>query len=110
LLTPNFVVVREFEDLSQIISIGKVDDHAHLYSFSHFVQESPTNVLLAHSNEFSKLWHDRFGHLNYHYLHTSPLLMVFSLGVFLAIILKIHLIKENLGEIQKLFHLFTVAL
>jgi hypothetical protein len=47
LFTPNFVVVREIEDPSQIVSIGKVDHNARLYSFSHFVQEYPTNVLLA---------------------------------------------------------------
>jgi hypothetical protein len=51
------IVVREIEDPSQIVAIGKVDHHACLYSFSHFVLESPTNVLLAHSSELSKLWH-----------------------------------------------------
>ena len=30
---------------------------------------SPTNVSLAHSNELSRLWHERFGQLNYRYLH-----------------------------------------
>ena len=68
LFTLDSVVVCEIEDPSQIVAIRKVDHNVGLYSFSHFVQESPTIVLLAHSNELSKLWHKQFGHLNYRYL------------------------------------------
>jgi hypothetical protein len=62
LLTLDSIVVCEIEDPLQIVVIGKMDHHALLYSFSHFVLESPTNVLLAHSNGLSKLWYERFGH------------------------------------------------
>jgi len=68
LFTPDYVLVREIVDRSQFFSIGKVHHNALLYSFSHFVQEYPTNVLLSHSNELIKLWHERFGHLKYLYL------------------------------------------
>jgi len=61
-------VVCEIGDPSQIVSIGKVDHHACLYSFSHFVLELPTIALVSHSNELSKLWHEWFGHSNYCYL------------------------------------------
>ena len=57
-LTPDSVIIHEIEDPSQIVAIGKVDHHAHLYSFSHFELTSPTNVLLSHSNELSRLWHE----------------------------------------------------
>ena len=26
-------------------------------------------IFLTHSNDVSKLWHEKFGHLNFHYLH-----------------------------------------
>ena len=68
MFTPDSVIIREIEDPSQIVAIGKVNHHARLYSFSHFELTYPTSVLLAHSNELSRLWHERFGHLNYSYL------------------------------------------
>ena len=36
--------------------------------FSHFLPYSNPSALLIHANEASKLWHERFGHLNYKYL------------------------------------------
>ena len=68
MFTLDSVIIREIEYPSQIVAIGKVDHHVCLYSFSHFELTSPTIVLLAHSNELSKLWHERFHHLNYRYL------------------------------------------
>ncbi len=37
--------------------------------FSHFVPDPPLTILLTHFNDVIKLWHERFGHLNFHYLH-----------------------------------------
>ena len=37
--------------------------------FSHFVLDPPLTIFLTHSNDVSRLWHERFGHLNFHYLH-----------------------------------------
>ena len=45
-----------------------VDHVARLYKFKNFAPESPSHVLLAHANDLSNLWHERFGHLNYRYL------------------------------------------
>ena len=39
-----------------------------VYMFSHFLPYSNPFALLIHANEASKLWHERFGHLNYKYL------------------------------------------
>ena len=36
--------------------------------FSHFLPYLNPSALLIHANEASKLWHERFGHLNYKYL------------------------------------------
>ena len=58
MFTPDFVIIREIEDPSQIVGIGKVDNHVRWYSFSHFELTSPTNLLLSHSNELSRLWHE----------------------------------------------------
>ena len=48
-----------------------VDDHdLRMYKFSHFLPYSQGNALLSHANETRKLWHERYGHLNYRYLQT----------------------------------------
>ncbi|MGI4370261.1 GAG-pre-integrase domain-containing protein, partial [Klebsiella pneumoniae] len=65
--TPDSVVVKELDD-DALVAVGQVNDNSRLYSFSHFVPSSPSRALLTHSNSESKLWHERFGHLNYHYL------------------------------------------
>ena len=38
------------------------------YEFSHFFPVSPPTALLSHANNTSKIWHERFGHLNFKYL------------------------------------------
>ena len=38
------------------------------YEFSHFLPISPPTALLSHANNTSKIWHERFGHLNFKYL------------------------------------------
>ena len=48
--------------------MGRADHQSRLYLFSHFVPDPPSTVLLTHSDDVSRLWHERFGHLNYRYL------------------------------------------
>ena len=36
-----------------------------LYKFNNFGSSPFPSVFVAHSDNFSKLWHERFGHLNY---------------------------------------------
>jgi transposase InsO family protein len=39
-----------------------------LYKFDNFGSSSFSSVFVAHSDDLRKLWHERFGHLNYHSL------------------------------------------
>ena len=41
---------------------------AKAYAFSHFVADAKPTALLTHGNEVSRIWHERFGHLNFKYL------------------------------------------
>ena len=43
--------------------------HAKAYEFSQFVADVNPTALLTHGNEVSRLWNERFGHLNFKYLH-----------------------------------------
>ena len=52
----------------RVIAKGFVDHISIVYMFSHFMPFSNPSTLLTHANEASKLWHDRFGNLNYKYL------------------------------------------
>jgi hypothetical protein len=36
-----------------------------LYKFENFGSSSFSSVFVAHSDDFNKLWHEQFGHLNY---------------------------------------------
>jgi hypothetical protein len=38
-----------------------------LYTFSEFI-EPDSSLLLTHANESSRIWHERFGHLNFRYM------------------------------------------
>ena len=51
-----------------MVAIGEANHGLRLYIFSSFVPKSNAQTLLMHSNTESKLWHERFGHLNYRYL------------------------------------------
>ena len=54
---------------NKVVALGFVDHNARMYKFSHFLPYSQGNVLLSCANETSKLWHERYGHVNYMYLH-----------------------------------------
>ena len=63
---------NEFEitDISsgKVIAKGVANHAQKVYMFSHFLPYSNPSALLIHANEASKIWHERFGHLNYKYL------------------------------------------
>lgn len=65
--TPKSVMVKDIEN-DALVEVGQANHNSRFYSFSHFVPQSPYMALLTHSNSENKLWHVRFGHLNYHYL------------------------------------------
>ena len=51
------------------IAVGRADHQSRLYLFSHFVPDPPSTIFLTRSNDVSKLWHEWFDHLKFHYLH-----------------------------------------
>ena len=61
------VVVKSIKDDS-MVAIGEANHDSRLYTFSSFVPKSNAQALLIHLNTNRKLWHERFGHLNYRYL------------------------------------------
>ena len=54
----------------KVVALGFVDHNARMYKFSHFLPYSQGNVLLSHANEMTKLWNERYGHINYKYLQS----------------------------------------
>ena len=65
---PNSVMVWNLKDDS-LVAVGKVNHDTRLYSFSHFVPKSPSHALLTQSQSQSKLWHEWYEDLGFHYLH-----------------------------------------
>ena len=65
LFTPHQVVIRDLKDPQPIVAIGSVGDINRLYMFDNFGSFSLPSIFVAHSDDVSRLWHDRFGHLNY---------------------------------------------
>ena len=65
---PDSVVVHSLKDDSLVV-VGKINHDTRLYSFSHFVPKSPSHALVTQSQSHRKLWHARYGHLAFCYLH-----------------------------------------
>ena len=63
---PNDVEIPELS-FEKLIATGLANDHAKAYGFSHFVADAKPTALLTHGNEVSRLWHERFGHINFKY-------------------------------------------
>ena len=61
--SPNDVEITEIAS-GKLIAKG----HAKSYEFSHFVVDEKPTALLNHGNEVSRLWHERFRHINFKYL------------------------------------------
>ena len=64
---PNDVEITEIAS-EKLIAKGLANHHAKAYEFSHFVADAKPTTLLTHGNEVSRLWNERFGHLNFKYL------------------------------------------
>eukprot|EP00253_Pinus_taeda_P017505 PITA_17505 len=63
--SPHDVVIKDLRDPKQILATGIADDSKRLYKFHNFGSSNLPSVFVAHNDEVSKLWHERFGHLNY---------------------------------------------
>jgi hypothetical protein len=49
------------------VSTGEVNHQSKLYTFSEFI-EPDSALLLTHADESSRIWHERFGNLNFRYM------------------------------------------
>ena len=65
MFTPHQVVIKDFKNPQNVLTTGTVDDITKLYKFNNFGSSPFPLVFVAHSDNLSKLWHERFGHLNY---------------------------------------------
>ena len=65
--SPNDVEIIEIAS-GKLIAKGLANHHAKAYEFSHFVADVNPTAMLTHGNEVSRLWHERFGHINFKYL------------------------------------------
>ena len=50
------------------MEIGYGDNQERMYKFSNFLPSYNEQALISNSNDTSKIWHERFGHMNYNYL------------------------------------------
>ena len=63
---PHQVVIKDFKNPQNVLAIGTIDDITKLYKFNNFGSSHFPSVFVAHSDNLRKLWHERFGDLNYH--------------------------------------------
>jgi transposase InsO family protein len=63
--SPHQVVIKDLKDPKHVLATGIADDITRLYKFDNFGSSAFSSVFVAHSDDLSKLWHERFGHLNY---------------------------------------------
>ena len=54
--------------IGNLVAKGIANHSTKAYEFSHFLPISSPTTLLSHANNTSKIWHERFGHLNFKYL------------------------------------------
>jgi hypothetical protein len=66
IFTSNFVDIYDMKTNSRVV-IGEVNHQSRLYTFFESI-EPDSALLLTHANESSRIWHERFGHLNFRYM------------------------------------------
>jgi hypothetical protein len=64
--TPNAVDIYDMQTNSKV-GTSEVNHQSRLYTFSEFI-EPDSALLLTHADESSRIWHERFGHLNFRYM------------------------------------------
>jgi hypothetical protein len=65
---PHQVVIKDLKDPKHVLATGISNDITKLYKFENFGSSSFSLVFVAYSDDLSKIWHGRFGHINYHSL------------------------------------------
>jgi hypothetical protein len=66
IFTPNAVDIYEIQTNSRVAT-SDVNHQSRLYTFSKFIEPDST-LLLTHVDESSRIWHERFEHLNFRYM------------------------------------------
>jgi hypothetical protein len=69
IFTPNVLDIYDMQTNSRV-STGEANHQFRLYTFSKFIKLD-SSLLLTHADESSRIWHERFGHLNFRYIMTS---------------------------------------
>jgi hypothetical protein len=64
--TPNSVDIYDLKTNSRVAT-GEGNHQSRLYTFSEFI-EPDSSLLLTHADESSRIWHERFVHLNFSYI------------------------------------------
>jgi hypothetical protein len=64
--THDVVVIYEIQTNSKVAT-GEVNHESRLYTFSKFIKTNFA-LLLTHADESSRIWHERFEHLNFIYM------------------------------------------
>ena len=62
---PHQVVIKDLKDPKHVLAFVIVDDITRFYKFDNFGSSSFPSIFIAYHDDSSKLWHERFGHLNY---------------------------------------------
>jgi hypothetical protein len=63
--SPQQVVIKDLKDPKHVLSTGIVDDITRLYKFDNFGSSYFPSIFVSRSDHLSKIWHERFFHLNY---------------------------------------------
>jgi hypothetical protein len=66
IFTPNSMDIYDMQKNSRV-STGEVNHQSRLYTFYEFI-EPDSYLRLTHADESSRIWHKRFGHLNFIYM------------------------------------------
>jgi hypothetical protein len=66
IFTPDVVDIYNMQTNSEVAT-GEVNHQSRLYTFSEFIEPDST-LLFTHADESSRIWHERFGHLNFRYM------------------------------------------
>jgi hypothetical protein len=66
--SPHQVLIKDLRDPNHVIATKIVNDITRLYKFDNFGSSSFPLVFISHTDDLSKLRHERFGNLNYHSL------------------------------------------
>jgi hypothetical protein len=66
IFTPDLVDIYDMQTNSRVAT-GEVNHQSRLYTFSEFIEPDYVS-LLTHVDESSRIWHERFWHLNFIYM------------------------------------------